>query len=232
MRGLKLLLCLLLFRLLSRIFYRCVDWNVNCCCHIVINQSRIFYRCVDWNIKILTRFYPITGRIFYRCVDWNYRLYDLANGVACRIFYRCVDWNLVNETQLASLAESHLLQMRGLKLFEQQWRAFGVYVASFTDAWIETIVNMSVALILSVASFTDAWIETISEGVTDKPEISRIFYRCVDWNSEKSVWWNGKKMSHLLQMRGLKHIAFAQKLNPGESHLLQMRGLKRWLQRD
>ena len=27
-------------------------------------------------------------------------------------------------------------------------------------------------------------------------------------------------------MRGLKHIAFAQKLNPGESHLLQMRGLK------
>ena len=33
-------------------------------------------------------------------------------------------------------------------------------------------------------------------------------------------------MSHLLQMRGLKHIAFAQKLNPGESHLLQMRGLK------
>ena len=31
-----------------------------------------------------------------------------------------------------------------------------------------------------VASFTDAWIETISEGVMDKPEISRIFYRCVD----------------------------------------------------
>ena len=52
-----------------------------------------------------------------------------------------------------------------------------------------------------VASFTDAWIETISEGVIDKPETShllqmrglkpgkafnpdgalcRIFYRCVD----------------------------------------------------
>ena len=29
--------------------------------------------------------------------------------------------------------------MRGLKLV-QQWRAFGVYVASFTDAWIETSV--------------------------------------------------------------------------------------------
>ena len=28
--------------------------------------------------------------------------------------------------------------MRGLKLSAQQWRAFDVYVASFTDAWIET----------------------------------------------------------------------------------------------
>ncbi len=28
---------------------------------------------------------------------------------------------------------------------------------------------------VSVASFTDAWIETISEGVTDKPEIVASF---------------------------------------------------------
>ncbi len=53
--------------------------------------------------------------------------------------------------------ESHLLQMRGLK----QGAAYAKTLAE-------------------VASFTDAWIETISEGVTDKPEISRIFYRCVD----------------------------------------------------
>ena len=238
----------------SRIFYRCVDWNWKVATKENETVGRIFYRCVDWNLVDKTQLTGFASRIFYRCVDWNLVDETQLAGLAGRIFYRCVDWNLVNETQLASLAESHLLQMRGLKLFEQQWRAFGVYVASFTDAWIETIVNMSVALILSVASFTDAWIETISEGVTDKPEISRIFYRCVDWNlygvelgnlkvcrifyrcvdwnSEKSVWWNGKKMSHLLQMRGLKHIAFAQKLNPGESHLLQMRGLKRWLQRD
>ena len=215
-----------------RIFYRCVDWNWKVATKENETVGRIFYRCVDWNLVDKTQLTGFASRIFYRCVDWNLVDETQLAGLAGRIFYRCVDWNLVNETQLASLAESHLLQMRGLKLFEQQWRAFGVYVASFTDAWIETIVNMSVALILSVASFTDAWIETISEGVTDKPEISRIFYRCVDWNSEKSVWWNGKKMSHLLQMRGLKHIAFAQKLNPGESHLLQMRGLKRWLQRD
>ncbi len=38
---------------------------------------------------------------------------------------------------------SHLLQMRGLKLV-QQWRAFGVYVASFTDAWIETLPSKGI----------------------------------------------------------------------------------------
>ena len=35
-------------------------------------------------------------------------------------------------------------------------------VASFTDAWIETIVPALGAKIIGVASFTDAWIETIS----------------------------------------------------------------------
>ena len=96
-------------------------------------------------------------------------------------------------------------------------------VASFTDAWIETKPDILIAL-SEVASFTDAWIETISEGVTDKPE-----------------------MSHLLQMRGLK-LARAQeffrnavasftdawiettidspKAKELSSHLLQMRGLK------
>ena len=54
-----------------------------------------------------------------------------------RIFYRCVDWNILSSTNVGR-----------------------TNVASFTDAWIETWINMSVALILS----------------------SRIFYRCVDWN--------------------------------------------------
>ena len=34
--------------------------------------------------------------------------------------------------------ESHLLQMRGLKLFKDFVVATENYVASFTDAWIET----------------------------------------------------------------------------------------------
>ena len=33
-------------------------------------------------------------------------------------------------------------------------------VASFTDAWIETIKNNNFETVSDVASFTDAWIET------------------------------------------------------------------------
>ena len=52
--------------------------------------------------------------------------------------------------------ESHLLQMRGLK---QLAKAQAEYT--------------------SVASFTDAWIETMQSSKPDPP-LSRIFYRCVD----------------------------------------------------
>ena len=38
-----------------------------------------------------------------------------------------------------------------------------IYVASFTDAWIETIrADVARRCVEEVASFTDAWIETIS----------------------------------------------------------------------
>ena len=120
--------------------------------------------------------------------------------------------------------ESHLLQMRGLKL-AFKLSPVGGLVASFTDAWIETrytgcrttwprshLLQMrglkrvrrakTVGLIV-VASFTDAWIET--KGSSPKGIIN---------------------VSHLLQMRGLKRcklLALAQK---EKSHLLQMRGLK------
>ena len=58
--------------------------------------------------------------------------------------------------------ESHLLQMRGLKLllllFKSQMLSL---VASFTDAWIETLTLIWYISPRLVASFTDAWIETI-----------------------------------------------------------------------
>ena len=34
-------------------------------------------------------------------------------------------------------------------------------VASFTDAWIETVFCDEESIVMGVASFTDAWIETI-----------------------------------------------------------------------
>ena len=56
---------------------------------------------------------------------------------------------------------SHLLQMRGLKLFIILRIRLLRFVASFTDAWIETIRIKPEFGLRFVASFTDAWIETV-----------------------------------------------------------------------
>ena len=59
---------------------------------------------------------------------------------------------------------SHLLQMRGLKLF--QGAAYAkTLVASFTDAWIETDLERIILDKDEVASFTDAWIETFKGNI-------------------------------------------------------------------
>ena len=76
-------------------------------------------------------------------------------------------------------------------------------VASFTDAWIETLRYLACGEYGSVASFTDAWIETM---------IINILYYI--------------QSSHLLQMRGLKLIRIVIMVDQLKSHLLQMRGLK------
>ena len=54
--------------------------------------------------------------------------------------------------------ESHLLQMRGLKHFGLNWEHHRHEVASFTDAWIETVTKKLLKVVL----------------------MCRIFYRCVD----------------------------------------------------
>ena len=77
-------------------------------------------------------------------------------------------------------------------------------VASFTDAWIETFNNPYSVDEASVASFTDAWIETFFE-VSAFILLGRIFYRCVDWNTNTLNSAKKSSTSHLLQMRGLKH---------------------------
>ena len=56
-----------------------------------------------------------------------------------------------------------------------------VQVASFTDAWIETNLNIATNQLSKVASFTDAWIETDSRQALEMSgPRGRIFYRCVD----------------------------------------------------
>ena len=54
---------------------------------------------------------------------------------------------------------SHLLQMRGLKPI-MHYIDYEDIVASFTDAWIETLAMLNAVYPTQVASFTDAWIET------------------------------------------------------------------------
>ena len=99
------------------------------------------------------------SRIFYRCVDWNKPASFKRDITAGRIFYRCVDWNIGAE--------------RISRYFN---------VASFTDAWIETIFSVISLSLIIVASFTDAWIETEICFITYSRFLCRIFYRCVDWN--------------------------------------------------
>ena len=77
--------------------------------------------------------------------------------------------------------ESHLLQMRGLKQRYLRNRLHRCYVASFTDAWIETLIIIYAQNYGKVASFTDAWIETLR------------YLACGEYGSVAS-----------LQMRGLK----------------------------
>ena len=90
--------------------------------------------------------------------------------------------------------------MRGLKPISSDDKSSPI-VASFTDAWIETIIDAVITEYQLVASFTDAWIETgfsaedIATMVSHLLQMrglkqrrcacmgasfSRIFYRCVD----------------------------------------------------
>ena len=76
-------------------------------------------------------------------------------------------------------------------------------VASFTDAWIETIWKESFVKTHVVASFTDAWIETES-GLGDYIGIPVASF--TDAWIETETWSRTANLdaSHLLQMRGLK----------------------------
>ena len=121
----------------SRILYGCVDWNKAVCNWIAMFDGRILYGCVDWNMFTLPVNVPPACRILYGCVDWNRMLLSGWSRCRRRILYGCVDWN----------------RKLGLVI---SW----IFVASFTDAWIETRHRFRSIEAVIVASFTDAWIET------------------------------------------------------------------------
>ena len=178
MRGLKPLISFTVWSQTSRIFYRCVDWNISRGCLQYFRHCRIFYRCVDWNMKAdiiefyrrvasftdawietfcaaMARFWRLSHLLQMRGLKRPYQEKYQHNNR--RIFYRCVDWNLSSNGALLA-SRSHLLQMRGLKHFSLDRKHH---------------------------------------------RHSRIFYRCVDWNFQSWIW-PYRLSSHLLQMRGLK----------------------------
>ena len=76
-------------------------------------------------------------------------------------------------------------------------------VASFTDAWIETIYYTKVLISDSVASFTDAWIETpVATNSTLEGFVASFTDAWIETDRDKSMQL--AELSHLLQMRGLK----------------------------
>ena len=79
--------------------------------------------------------------------------------------------------------------------------------------------------IAEVASFTDAWIETMKVKETGTAEQSHLL-QMRGLKPNRPTGLNTKKTSHLLQMRGLKPSEEQQHEKLGASHLLQMRGLK------
>ena len=101
--------------------------------------------------------------------------------------------------------KSHLLQMRGLKPFLGDNHLGIDQVASFTDAWIETLTLIWYISPRLVASFTDAWIETNWQNDSDTNFLVASFTDA--WiETGHTVTTVNTAMSHLLQMRGLKRL--------------------------
>ena len=79
----------------------------------------------------------------------------------------------------------------------------GLDVASFTDAWIETQQRVRRPQFRKVASFTDAWIETVVTATTgNRIGVASFTDAWIETHDLRTVADLSK--SHLLQMRGLK----------------------------
>ena len=84
-------------------------------------------------------------------------------------------------------------------------------VASFTDAWIETLSMAAVRVATVVASFTDAWIETAEGGALSESGLGVASFTDAWIETATKQGDLPELRSHLLQMRGLKQQSDEQK---------------------
>ena len=121
------------------------------------------------------------SRIFYRCVDWNILSSTNVGRTNSRIFYRCVDWNRAYEAIYNAYIRSHLLQMRGLKLWRGE-HSNGYYVSHLLQMRglkQGVVTNINIKTSRMFYRCVD-WNNRIKSMMT--LSVCRIFYRCVDWN--------------------------------------------------
>ena len=158
MRGLKLVNHIKLLKLLRRIFYRCVDWNEikealngrNIKSHLLQMRGLKLGCHNSIIIKFLSHLLQMRGL--------KRQSSEMPARNISRIFYRCVDWNQLLPPEILPFV-----------------------VASFTDAWIETVVGVdkvynNVSHLLQMRGLK-LQLQNINSDM-----MSRIFYRCVDWN--------------------------------------------------
>ena len=100
--------------ILSRIFYRCVDWNIFIC----LGCARLLVASftdawIETGLIRITGCKHLVASFTDAWIETIQLLFcDICDG---RIFYRCVDWNHFCILFISYCFKSHLLQMRGLK---------------------------------------------------------------------------------------------------------------------
>ena len=173
-----------------------------------VKLCRIFYRCVDWNLCVLfgrttwivASFTDAWIETFWAAIARFWRLVASFTDAWIETYvqrYKTV-WTGSHLLQMRGLKpslsamfergqiRSHLLQMRGLKLVMLIHLLISVLVASFTDAWIETL-KYSRDFIQLRRIFYRCVDWNLIRFAISRAICRRIFYRCVDWNSYKEI---------------------------------------------
>ena len=210
---------------MSRIFYRCVDWNWRCKKYWsnwtgVASFTDAWIETLSWSI-----------RNWYRTVaSFTDAWIETYRGWCRRRYWKVASFTDAWIETVISVAEmwnNYVASFTDawIETFDQWDEHKEQMVASFTDAWIETVTKTFIWLSIPVASFTDAWIETnftpanfatwyvasftdawIETGITvmgcHTLPVASFTDAWIETSSTKNNW--PEETSHLLQMRGLK----------------------------